>query len=84
MKKYFVVGSVGVSGQMFQSHTDPSVEADIQTPLTLGRIETEETFVLENLVPGSRGFHSVQVVLDDFHFLSANKIFLRPVTHKIF
>ena len=83
VKKYFVVGSVGVSGQMFQSHTDPSVEADVEPPLTLGRVETEETFVLVNLVPRSRGFHSVKVVLNDFHCFSENKI-LRPVTHKIF
>ena len=74
MKKYFVVGSVGVSGQMFQSNTDPSVETDVQSSLTLRGIETEETFVLENPVPRSGGLHSVQVVLNDFHFFSENKI----------
>ena len=74
VKEYLVVGSVGVSGQMFQPHTDPSVEADIQTPLTLGRVETEETFIFVDLVPGPGGLHSVQVVLNDFHFFSENKI----------
>ena len=72
VEKYFVVCSVGISGQMFAAHSDPSVEADVQPPLTLGRVETEETFVLENLVPGSGGLHSVKVALNDFHCFSEN------------
>ena len=84
VKEYFVVGSAGVSGEMFEPHTNPSVEADVKSPLTLGRVETEETFIFVDLITWPGGLHSVQVVLNDFHFFSANKIFLRPVTHKIF
>ena len=68
VEEYLVVGPVGVSGQMFEAHTDPSVEADVEPSLTLGRVETEETFILVDLVRRPGGLYSVQVVLNDFHF----------------
>ena len=74
MKKYFIVRSVWVFLQILPSHSDPSVEANIEAGLALRTVKAVEALIFEHFVTGPWSLHAVEIVLNYFHFLNLNEI----------